>query len=130
MVRSHHIEGYDNFVNFMKNFKAQGTVVCIYFGGAVEEATGESWCDDCVRAWPVISKVLETLDDSVDFIHVEVGDRPTWKDPNCSFRKDPTTKLLVLPTLIKWKTPKRLEGPQCEKEFLVKMLLCDDDDED
>uniref|UniRef100_A0A6P7EXV2 Thioredoxin domain-containing protein 17 n=1 Tax=Diabrotica virgifera virgifera TaxID=50390 RepID=A0A6P7EXV2_DIAVI len=128
MVRSHHVEGYDNFVNFMKNFKAQGTVVCIYFGGSVDEATGESWCDDCVRAWPVIDKELEATDPNSHFVRVEVGDMPIWKDPNCPFRHDPKTKLRVLPTLVRWQGPQRLEGEQCDKANLVNMLLNEDDD--
>ncbi|XP_057668097.1 thioredoxin domain-containing protein 17-like [Diorhabda carinulata] len=129
MVQHHHIEGYENFVSFIEVFKPEGDLV-IYFSGTKEENTGESWCDDCQRAWPVISKVLKTANPMLNFVYVEVGDRPTWKDPNCPFRKNPSTKLMVLPTLIKWNTPKRLNGDQCEKEELVKMLFFEDDDDD
>lgn len=50
-----------------------------------------------------------------------------WKDPKCPFRTDPSTKLMVLPTIIRWQQPQRLEGDQCEKKELVQMLFEDDD---
>lgn len=58
---------------------------------------------------------------------MDVGDRPTWKDANCKFRKDPETFLQVIPTLVRWKNPQRLEGPQLENEGLLEMFFTDDD---
>lgn len=52
-----------------------------------------------------------------------------WKDPNCSFRKDPKTKLMVIPTLVRWNGPQKLEGEQCEKAELVSMLFQEEDDD-
>lgn len=46
----------------------------------------------------------------------------------CPFRTDSRTKLMVIPTLIRWKSPQKLEGEQCEKKELVEMLLTDTDD--
>nr|CAI5868100.1 unnamed protein product [Callosobruchus analis] len=128
MVIRHDIEGYDKFSEFMKNFDSKGKLVHVLFSGSKDD-TGESWCDDCQRAWPVIQKELEKADPESYFIYVQVGDRPTWKDPNCPFRKDPRTKLLVLPTLIRWNCPQKLEGEKCEKEDLVSMLLTYDEDD-
>ncbi|KAF7282603.1 hypothetical protein GWI33_002322 [Rhynchophorus ferrugineus] len=91
------------------------------------KASGESWCPDCVRAWPVVEIESESLPDDSHFVVVEVGDRAVWKDPNCPFRKDPRTKLLVIPTLKRWNQPQKLEGDQCEKSDLVSMLFNDED---
>ncbi|CAH1101409.1 unnamed protein product [Psylliodes chrysocephalus] len=127
MVHKHHIEGYENFVEFFKNFNANGHTVHIYFGGSNK---GETWCPDCVRAWPVITEVIEELkasDPESHFVHVEVGDKFLWKDPKCPFRTDPSTKLMTLPTIIRWKKPQRLEGDKCEKKELVQMLFEEDD---
>ena len=49
-----------------------------------------------------------------------------WKNSNCSFRKDPRTKLMVIPTLVRWNNPQKLVGDQCEKLDLVEMLLTDE----
>lgn len=50
-----------------------------------------------------------------------------WKDLNCPFRKDPRTRLMVIPTLIKWQHPQKLEGEQCENPDLVELLFTDED---
>lgn len=53
--------------------------------------------------------------------------RPTWKDMNNSFRKDKDTHLSVIPTLIRWKQPQRLEGEQLLKPELLQMFFADED---
>ncbi|CAG9864038.1 unnamed protein product [Phyllotreta striolata] len=130
MVNMHQVEGYENFVEFFKNFDAKGTKIHVYFSGS-KLPNGTSWCDDCRRAWPVIKEELEKFDKTnpdTHFVYVEVGDRPFWKDPKCPFRTDPSTKLMVLPTLIRWHQPQRLNGDQCEKNELVQMLFEDDEE--
>ena len=52
----------------------------------------------------------------------------SWRDQNCPFRKDPRTHLVFLPTLLRWKSPQRLDGEKCCNPELVDMLLTDDDD--
>eukprot|EP00331_Platyophrya_macrostoma_P029215 CAMPEP_0176437498 /NCGR_PEP_ID=MMETSP0127-20121128/18665_1 /TAXON_ID=938130 /ORGANISM="Platyophrya macrostoma, Strain WH" /LENGTH=83 /DNA_ID=CAMNT_0017821151 /DNA_START=39 /DNA_END=286 /DNA_ORIENTATION=+ len=54
-------------------------------------ADGVNWCGDCVEADPHINKVLVPLckEKDVPIYYVEVGDRPTWKDPNHPLRKHP-----------------------------------------
>jgi len=58
---------------------------------------------------------------------VNVGERAYWKDPNCPFRKDPRTHLVFLPTLLRWKSPQRLDGERCAQADLVEMLFSDED---
>lgn len=53
--------------------------------------------------------------------------RSTWKDMNNSFRKDKDTHLSVIPTLIRWKQPQRLEGDQLLKPELLQMFFADED---
>ncbi|KAK4875211.1 hypothetical protein RN001_011633 [Aquatica leii] len=125
MVIRHHVEGYDNFCELMNNFKDVTETIHVYFSGS-KLPSGISWCDDCVRAFPVVEAALSKADTNSHFIYVEVGDRPTWKSAECPFRKDKRTRLLVIPTLIRWGQPQRLEGDQCEKEDLVEMLFTDE----
>lgn len=53
--------------------------------------------------------------------------RPTWKDKDNSFRKDKDCHLSVIPTLIRWKNPQRLEGDQLLKSELLQMFFADED---
>jgi hypothetical protein len=46
---------------------------------------------------------------------------------NNSFRKDKDTHLSVIPTLIRWKNPQRLEGDQLLKAELLQMFFADED---
>lgn len=41
-------------------------------------------------------------------------------------RTDKNTHLQVIPTLIRWKGPQRLEGDQCCKSDLLDMFFYDD----
>lgn len=47
MVIKHHIQGYDNFCEFVKKFKNED-LVHLYFSGT-KLPTGVSWCSDCVK---------------------------------------------------------------------------------
>lgn len=47
MVLRHHIEGYENFFKFMKNFKSNESVYVLYSGKKLPN--GKSWCPDCVE---------------------------------------------------------------------------------
>ncbi|XP_030757869.1 thioredoxin domain-containing protein 17-like [Sitophilus oryzae] len=126
MVVKVHLAGYEEFSKFFDKFEASGKLVHVYFTGS-KLPSGESWCPDCVKAWPIVEKQISQLPEDSHFITVEVGDRETWKDPNCGFRKDARTKLLVVPTLIRWNKPQRLNGEQLEKPELVEMIFNDDD---
>lgn len=48
MVQNHHVEGYENFCKFIKDFDVSGNKVYVYFSGS-KLPNGESWCSDCVR---------------------------------------------------------------------------------
>ncbi|KAH1000341.1 thioredoxin domain-containing protein 17 [Dendroctonus ponderosae] len=127
MVIQHHVSGYEAFGQLMGGLKAP-FLAHVYFTGS-KEPTGESWCPDCNQAWPVVEQELDKLPADSHFVVVEVGDRATWKDPSCAFRKDPQTRLLVIPTLKRWGAPQTLEGAQCEKPELVSMLFTHSDDD-
>ncbi|XP_035773804.1 thioredoxin domain-containing protein 17-like [Anopheles albimanus] len=127
MVQKHHVTGYEAFVAFMKDFKGNGGAINILFTGAKLD-NGQSWCGDCVEAAPFIESAVEKdAPSDSHFIYVDVGDRPTWKDMNNSFRKDANTHLSVIPTLIRWKNPQRLEGDQCAKPDLLQMFFGEED---
>ncbi|XP_026478980.1 LOW QUALITY PROTEIN: thioredoxin domain-containing protein 17-like [Ctenocephalides felis] len=126
MVITHHISGYENFCKFVNEFEFKGKIVHILFSGS-KLPDGTNWCPDCVVAQPAIEAALKVAPDDTYFIHVEVGDRLYWKDPNCPFRKDPRTRLMVIPTMIRWGCPQRLEGEKIVKQELVEMLLTDDE---
>lgn len=51
----------------------------------------------------------------------------TWKALDNPFRKDKNTHLQVIPTLIRWGHPQRLEGDQLVKEELIQMFFSDED---
>jgi len=74
--------------------------VLVLFVAGDDKDTGESWCPDCRIASPVIYSMIEGKGYTV--IEVDVGDRPTWKDPEHVLRKDETFKLTGVPTLMKW----------------------------
>ncbi|XP_044755789.1 thioredoxin domain-containing protein 17-like [Coccinella septempunctata] len=125
MVIEHKVKGYENFVEFMSALDSSGKPIYVYFSG--DKANGESWCPDCIKAEPVVREQLKHADPESVFIYVEVGDRPTWKNPQCPFRKDSRTKLMQIPTLVRWGGPQKLAGEQCEKPELVEMLFTDED---
>lgn len=68
------------------------------------------------------------MENKPKFVYVEVGDRPTFKDRNCPFRLDKNVNIQVIPTLLKWKSPLRLEGEQCEKEDLLELFFNENED--
>ncbi|OXU23147.1 hypothetical protein TSAR_014651 [Trichomalopsis sarcophagae] len=126
MVVKHHVEGYENFLKFIEDFKPDEPTFVLYTGTKLPN--GDSWCPDCVVAKPHIEKGIESLPEKYNYVVVEVGDRPFWKDNKCPFRTNPKTQLKVLPTLAKWGTQKRLEGDHLLDEGLIEMLLTEDDD--
>ncbi|KAG7208873.1 hypothetical protein KM043_015057 [Ampulex compressa] len=126
MVLRHYVQGYENFFKFMDNLKVNDPIYVLYSGTKLPN--GKSWCPDCVEAEPFIEDGFKSAPNPSHLVVVEVGDRPFWKDQNCPFRTNSTTRLRVLPTLARWGTQKRLEGDQCLKVDLIEMLLTDEDD--
>uniref|UniRef100_A0A0K8TNN5 Thioredoxin domain-containing protein 17 n=1 Tax=Tabanus bromius TaxID=304241 RepID=A0A0K8TNN5_TABBR len=126
MVVEHHVKGYEEFTKLVEDLETSGTPIHVLFSGGKEE-NGLSWCPYCVKAEPVIQEALTHAPEKSHFIHVDVGERAYWKDKNCPFRKDPRTHLVFLPTLLRWKSPQRLDGERCSSKDLVEMLFSDED---
>eukprot|EP00088_Acartia_fossae_P064936 TRINITY_DN7999_c0_g1_i3.p1 TRINITY_DN7999_c0_g1~~TRINITY_DN7999_c0_g1_i3.p1 ORF type:complete len:135 (+),score=33.72 TRINITY_DN7999_c0_g1_i3:36-407(+) len=123
MVKKFEVEGFENFKSKVEELSKAGTVFVMFSGSKNEK--GESWCPDCVVAYPVVQDCLKQADEDAHFLYVGVGDRTFWKDPNCVFRTAKETKLNSVPTLMKWGTPNRLEEGQCADPSLVSMLMED-----
>ncbi|XP_058467905.1 thioredoxin domain-containing protein 17-like [Malaya genurostris] len=126
MVKVHHVTGYDQFIRFIEKYKNEKNTVNILFSGSKLE-NGLSWCSDCVEASPFIETALKHAPATAHFIYVDVGDRQAWKDMQNPFRKNVDTHLSVIPTLIRWRHPQRLEGEQCTKPDLLEMFFSDED---
>ncbi|XP_023321472.1 thioredoxin domain-containing protein 17 [Eurytemora carolleeae] len=122
MVQKFQVEGYEAFKAKVEELAKGDKDVFVLFSGS-KDSNGESWCPDCVVAYPVIQDCLKTVSDEASFLYVEVGDRTFWKDPKCIFRTETETKLKSVPTLVKWGTPERLEEGQCADRNLVNMLF-------
>ncbi|VVC88848.1 unnamed protein product [Leptidea sinapis] len=109
MVAFVDIKGYEDFVKYVESLDINGPPVFVYFSGS-KNADGNSWCPDCVE---------DKLTDKKS--------KNFWKNKACPFRTDSRIKLMVIPTLIKWKGVQRLEGSQCNKRELLQMLFEDDE---
>ncbi|XP_068629942.1 thioredoxin domain-containing protein 17-like [Battus philenor] len=126
MISLVNLNGFEEFSKYTENIDPNGPQVLFYFSGS-KLPDGRSWCPDCVEAEPVVKAYLDELKNDVIFAYVDVGDRNYWKDKACPFRTDTRTKLMVIPTIIKWKGVQRLEGSQCTKRELLQMLFEEDD---
>ncbi|XP_055382656.1 thioredoxin domain-containing protein 17 [Condylostylus longicornis] len=125
MVVQHHVKGYEEFTKLMEKIENTEEPIHVLFSGGKDES-GNSWCPYCVRAEPIVEEALKSAPETSHFVHVDVGERAYWKDLNCPFRKDPRTHLVFLPTLLRWKSPQRLDGERVTKKDLVEMLLLDE----
>ena len=96
----------------------------ILFTGAVVPETGRSWCPDCVKADPVINKVLHELEGGGVLLECPVV-RAEYREPEYAYRTN-QFKLACVPTLIKWENKKisrRLNDDQSQDEDLVRELM-------
>lgn len=59
---------------------------------------------------------------------VTVGGREEWKSKECPFRTDKDLRLTSVPTMMTWKTPKKLFGSDVENIENIKLLFEDDSD--
>lgn len=126
-VTRHKVEGYQPFVDFMQTLAVPaGQKVNVYFSGSLDTTTGKNWCPDCVEAEPFVTGALKRIAEPSQFVYVVVGDRTFWKDIKNPFRLDKNTRLSVIPTLIRWKGPQRLEGDQLNKPELLDMFFEDE----
>lgn len=74
MAEKFNVEGFEGFVEFIKDLKIEGKIVNILFTGTKTES-GVSWCPDCVEAEPFLNDALEKFGDNSVFVTVFVGDR-------------------------------------------------------
>lgn len=98
----------------------------VYFSGAVDAATGRSWCPDCVEAEPHVAAALERVAEPTHYVYCDVGDRTFWKDARNAFRTDRRTQLSVIPALLRWGDVRRLDGEQLLKADLLDMFFNED----
>uniref|UniRef100_T1PFD3 Thioredoxin domain-containing protein 17 n=1 Tax=Musca domestica TaxID=7370 RepID=T1PFD3_MUSDO len=126
MVVQHNVKGYEDFIKLVGELEGSGQPIHVLFSGGKDES-GNSWCPYCVKAEPVIHDALAKAPEKSHFVHVDVGERSYWKDLNCPFRKDLNTHLVFLPTLLRWKSPQRLDGERCSNKDLVEMMFEDED---
>ncbi|CAF1524578.1 unnamed protein product [Rotaria sp. Silwood1] len=119
------IEGYEQLKKTLENY-GKDKRIFILFSGA-KDSQGHSWCPDCVLAEkPVEETVKSSLPSNGIFIECSVGNRASWKDPNCSFRTDLNLRLTNIPTLVEWGTTKRLTESQLLDTEMIKILFEED----
>ncbi|CAL4253032.1 unnamed protein product [Meganyctiphanes norvegica] len=124
MVQKIKVEGFDAFIAEVDKVKGSGAPIFVLLSGS-KDASGKSWCPDCVVAEPVVEAGLSKAPEDTVFIYVGVGGRDFWKDSKCVFRTDSRTRLKSVPTLMRWEGPERLEESQCAKQDMVNMLFED-----
>ena len=88
-----------------RSLEERSQVLIIFSAGPVPE---ESWCPVCRLVVPPAQHLSEQIGYSV--LRVNVGDRPTWKDPEHPFRTAPDLQLQYVPTLL-WAAADGSFGP-------------------
>ncbi|XP_037810058.1 thioredoxin domain-containing protein 17-like [Lucilia sericata] len=124
MVRKEYTKGFEGYQKSVEElYKDKNTQLYIYFTGE-KDSNGVSWCPDCNDAQPFVDQAVEKFatPESI-LLTVDVGDRPFWKDMKNPFRHDSNIKLMVIPTLVRWKSVLRLEGDQLTKMDLLDMFF-------
>ncbi|ESN90173.1 hypothetical protein HELRODRAFT_186220 [Helobdella robusta] len=111
--------GYDELLKYTEKYKNIPKLFILYTGSKNEN--GCSWCSDCNQTFPTIDKVFTRHPDA-HLIICDVGNRPEWKDPNNSFRKN--LKINSIPTLVNYhQSSKRLEDKECGNEELLTLMV-------
>jgi len=97
----------------LERLSTSRSAALLLFFGSEDQATGVSWCPDCVTADPLLRRACKTLQPSLDLFECPVGQRSAWKNqPEHPYRLHPLIRLARIPTLI-W-----LDGA-CERGRLV-----------
>ncbi|KAI8619144.1 hypothetical protein BC830DRAFT_1105507 [Chytriomyces sp. MP71] len=100
---------------------AQGRVFVVLFGTEVE-ATGESWCPDCVVSDPLIRKAILAVPDST-LLEVPVGDRATYRDPANFYRNHAELRVTSVPTLYEFGKEGKVIKKLVEREITADSLV-------
>ncbi|XP_022104598.1 thioredoxin domain-containing protein 17-like [Acanthaster planci] len=125
MVVKETVKGLTECLETIDKYKGNDSLFVLFCGD--KDASGNSWCPDCVDAEPFVTSGLASAPDDGVFIYCSVGDRAFWKDQQNGFRTHDKLKLSAVPTLLKYGTSKRLVEEDCKKSDLVKMLFEDED---
>nr|CAB3267395.1 thioredoxin domain-containing protein 17-like [Phallusia mammillata] len=106
MVQEFKVQGFDEFLSKVTELDKQNKVILCMFCGD-KDASGNSWCPDCVVKEPVVRKALGDVPnaENVAFVYCSVGGREYWKDRSNQFRTDKNLKLTGVPTLMIWGRP-------------------------
>jgi len=120
------LEGYEELKTALNGLNDGDKPVFVLLCGS-KDASGNSWCPDCVTADPIVHEsAREKLKDGL-LLCCQVGPREFWKDAKNPFRTDPKLKVTAVPTLIAWDKGNRLVEEQLFRRDLVDMLFEDDD---
>lgn len=117
------------FDSVFEKFRAEAPknkVNLILFLADKDPSTSLSWCPDCVKAEPVIYKMLEAAAGDVALLRAYVGDRPTWRTPKHPWRVDSRFKITGVPTLVRWENDAvkgRLEDYEAHVENKIDALV-------
>ena len=88
-----------------------------------KDASGKSWCPDCVSAEPNIQKMIGS--DAFKDAHLAICSVPRdeWKSTNNPYKADKKLKVMSVPTLLVWDNPAvRLAESQLLDYGSVEML--------
>ncbi|CAF1055554.1 unnamed protein product [Adineta steineri] len=120
-----YINSYHELKNVIKKIEKDKRIF-VFFSGA-KDIQGYSWCQDCIAIEKPLNEIVASLLPSNGiFIECSVGDRASWKDSNCLFRKDSQLRLTNIPSLVEWGTSKRLTENQLFDRDMIQILFEDD----
>jgi len=106
MVKEVNVKGFSDFISQVDTLSQQDKkILCLFCGD--KDASGKSWCPDCVTKEPIVREALNSLSsrDNLVFLYCMVGDRDYWKDRSNDFRLHKDLKLTGVPTLMIWGRP-------------------------
>eukprot|EP00455_Lapot_gusevi_P012422 TRINITY_DN1588_c0_g1_i1.p2 TRINITY_DN1588_c0_g1~~TRINITY_DN1588_c0_g1_i1.p2 ORF type:complete len:136 (-),score=36.78 TRINITY_DN1588_c0_g1_i1:35-442(-) len=92
---------FDSTIASLQNDAAIVKNLYVLVTGAVDPATGHSWCPDCVRADPVIMNHLSNIED-VTLVECPVLRANYRGNPQYPYRVHPQLRLQAVPTLYRW----------------------------
>jgi len=124
MPQHFNVDGFQEFETKIAELEKTNNQIYVLFSGS-KNGSDKSWCPDCVTAEPIIEQAFKQAPADAVLIHVSVGDRAFWKDPNCIFRTNARTKLSSVPTLMKWGKPQKLSEDQCNDIETVLLMFED-----
>lgn len=106
----------------------KGSLVTALFTGAVDAATGKSWCPDCVDAAPVVDAAIAKAaeDKELVFIYAPLVRAEYSGQPGHWARVHPAIKLQRIPTLFRWGAAKVTGAAveeDCKDATIVEGLL-------